>query len=145
MIYTALTAKAMNIAYTAHAGQKDKGGVPYIFHPCHVAEQMTGEYEVCAALLHDTVEDTALTLDQLAKDFPAPVVRAVDLLTHREGVTYEEYLSGIKADPIALAVKLADIAHNSDQSRLALSGLTPAEKERLAEKYRRARQFLTGK
>ena len=145
MLYTELTVKAMNIAFAAHAGQLDKGGMPYIFHPYHIAEQMKNEAEVCAALLHDVVEDTDVTFSDLEKEFPAPVVNAVRLLTHDEGVPYEEYLLRIKSDPIALAVKLADIAHNSDQSRLALSGITESRKAQLREKYRRALDILSGK
>ena len=70
MIYTPLTQKAMLLAYDAHHGQLDKGGVPYIFHPIHLAEQMPDELTTIVALLHDVVEDTALTLDDLAHDFP---------------------------------------------------------------------------
>ena len=82
MIYTPLTIRAMQIAYSAHLGQVDKAGVPYIFHPLHLAEQMEEEISCCAALLHDTVEDTSVTLDDLAAEFPAEVVEAVRLLTH---------------------------------------------------------------
>ena len=74
MLYTALTVKAMRIAYDAHNGQFDKCGVPYVFHPFHLAEQMQDEYSVCAALLHDVVEDTDMTFEQLAEDFPEPVI-----------------------------------------------------------------------
>ena len=70
MIYTELTIKAMNLAYSAHHGQFDKGGVPYIFHPIHLAECMDDEISTCVALLHDTVEDTDVTLEQLEKEFP---------------------------------------------------------------------------
>ncbi len=71
MIYTALTKKAMEICYRAHAGQLDKGGMPYVFHPIHVAEQMEDEYSTCAALLHDTVEDGGIELSELYEaDFP---------------------------------------------------------------------------
>ena len=74
MIYTELTIKAMNLAYNAHQGQFDKGGVPYIFHPIHLAESMDDEISTCVALLHDTVEDTDVTLEQLAQVFPKEVV-----------------------------------------------------------------------
>ena len=74
MIYTALTKKAMKVAYEAHHGQTDRSGVPYIFHPFHVAEQMDDELSVCAALLHDGVEDTEITFEDLEKDFPDAVV-----------------------------------------------------------------------
>ena len=118
MIYTELTIKAMNLAYNAHHGQFDKGGVPYIFHPIHLAEEMDDEYSTCVALLHDTVEDTDVTLEQLAAFFPREIVEAVDLLTHREGVEYFDYVRTIKMNPLAAKVKLADLRHNSDLSRM---------------------------
>ena len=114
MIYTELTKKAMRICFEAHRGQTDKGGVPYVFHPFHVAEQMQTEEETCAALLHDVVEDTDLTLQMLAAEgFPPAVTDALALLTHDEGTPYLEYVARLKADPVAAAVKLADLRHNS--------------------------------
>ena len=83
LIYTPLTKKAMKIAYDAHRGQVDAGGVPYVFHPLHLAEQMEDEASACVALLHDIVEDTDVTLEQLAQDFPPEVIQAVALLTHK--------------------------------------------------------------
>ena len=138
MIYTELTMKAMVLAYHAHHGQFDKGGVPYIFHPIHLAEQMDDEISTCVALLHDTVEDTDVTLEDLAKDFPAEVVNAVRLLTHAEDVEYFDYVRAIKSDPIAAKVKLADLTHNGDPSRISNQG--NAEKRR--EKYAAARKIL---
>ena len=79
MIYTELTIRAMNLAYTAHHGQFDKGGVPYIFHPIHLAEQMDDEISTCVALLHDTVEDTAVTLEQLAAEFEEDLEERFDV------------------------------------------------------------------
>ena len=70
MIYTPLTNKAMRLAYAAHQGQTDQAGLPYIFHPFHLAEQMEDEISVCAALLHDVVEDTPITLEELEQEFP---------------------------------------------------------------------------
>ena len=138
MIYTELTMKAMNLAYNAHHGQFDKGGVPYIFHPIHLAEQMDDEISTCVALLHDTVEDTAVTLEDLAKDFPAEVVNAVRLLTHDDDVEYFDYVRAIKANPIAVKVKLADLEHNSDPTRISNQG--NAEKRR--QKYAAAKEIL---
>ena len=138
MIYTELTMKAMVLAYNAHHGQFDKGGVPYIFHPIHLAEQMDDEISTCVALLHDTVEDTDVTLEDLAKDFPAEVVNAVRLLTHAEDVEYFDYVRAIKSDPIATKVKLADLNHNGDPSRISNQG--NAEKRR--QKYAAARKIL---
>ena len=139
MIYTELTIKAMNLAYNAHHGQFDKGGVPYIFHPIHLAETMDDEISTCVALLHDTVEDTDVTLEQLAKGFPREIVEAVDLLTHRDGVEYFEYVRAIKQNPVAVKVKLADLAHNGDPKRICNQG--NAEKRR--EKYAKAKKILT--
>lgn len=84
MIYTHLTNEAMKLAYAAHHGQVDKGGIPYIFHPFHLAEQMQDEYTTCVALLHDIVEDTDVTPEELAKTFPKEVVDAVVLMTHKK-------------------------------------------------------------
>ena len=142
MIYTPLTYKAMHIAYNAHHGQLDNSGAPYIFHPIHLAEQMEDEISCCAALLHDVVEDTAVTLDDLRKDFPEEVVEAVRLLTHEKGVPLEEYLLAIKANPIALKVKLADNAHNADQSRCCGIEVSEEKKAHWRVKYARAKEIL---
>ena len=119
MIYTELTNKALRIAYDAHHGQLDSNGIPYIFHPLHLAEQMEDEISCCIALLHDVVEDTDITPEQLAEDFPAAVVDAVKLLTHNPDTDYFDYVRAIKCSPIAVKVKLADLAHNMDTSRFA--------------------------
>lgn len=142
MIYTNLTVKAMHLAYNAHEGQLDKAGLPYIFHPLHLAEQMPDEISTCVALLHDIVEDTDVSLEDLKKDFPAEVVDAVELLTHTKGMDYFEYLEKIKANPIAKRVKLADIAHNSDETRYAGSPVDTKGIERRRTKYARAKKFL---
>ena len=139
MIYTELTIKAMNLAYTAHHGQFDKGGVPYIFHPIHLAESMDDEISTCVALLHDTVEDTDVTLEELAREFPKEVVEAIALLTHDENVEYFDYVRMIKTNPIATKVKLADLAHNGDPKRICNQG----NQERRRVKYAAARKILT--
>ena len=142
MIYTPLTIRAMQIAYSAHHGQVDKTGVPYIFHPLHLAEQMEEEISCCAALLHDTVEDTEITLETLAADFPPEVVEAVGLLTHEEGTDYYDYLRRIRSNPIAKKVKLADLNHNMDATRFA--GVE-VPKERIGyfrDKYTKAKAIL---
>ena len=139
MIYTELTIKAMNLAYNAHHGQFDKGGVPYIFHPIHLAEEMDDEVSTCVALLHDTVEDTNVTLEELAQSFPREIVEAVDLLTHREGVEYFDYVRAIKNNPVAVKVKLADLRHNGDPKRICNQG----NAEKRNAKYAAARKILT--
>ena len=118
MIYTALTKKAMKVAYEAHHGQTDRSGVPYIFHPIHVAEQMEDEISTCVALLHDVVEDTEITFEDLSGEFPGEVVEALRFLTRDKRVNYFEYIRILRRNPIARKVKEADIRHNSDISRL---------------------------
>ena len=119
MIYTPLTKKALRLCFDAHKEQVDKSGMPYVFHPFHVAEQMKTEETAIVALLHDVVEDTDYTISDLKEmGFPEPVTTALTLLTHKDGVSYMDYVTSIKSDPIASAVKLADFRHNSDLSRL---------------------------
>ena len=134
MVYTELTNRALSLAYQAHQGQVDKSGVPYIFHPAHLAEQMEDEISCCAALLHDVVEDTSVTLADLEAAFPPEVTEAVRLLTHREGTPYEDYVRAIAQNPVARRVKLADIAHNSDQSRMAGSSVSQEKRLYLQHK-----------
>lgn len=118
MINTKLTRKAMIIAYNAHMKQFDREGVPYIYHPIHIAEQMDTETECIVALLHDVVEDTDITFEQLEKDFPPEIIAVLKILTHDEKVDYMDYIKKVKENPIATKVKIVDIMHNSDESRL---------------------------
>lgn len=142
MIYTDMTRKAIRIMYEAHKDQLDKSGVPYVFHPWHVAEQMVTEESCAAALLHDVIEDTDITAEYLrAEGISEEVVRAVLLLTHDDAEPYLEYVARIKDDPIARAVKLADLAHNSDVTRFAVP-MTDKDRARL-EKYEKAKAILT--
>lgn len=143
MIYTPLTNAAMKLAYKAHQGQLDYNGIPYIFHPIHLAEQMDDEISCCVALLHDTVEDTDVTLEELQSVFPPEVTDAVALLTHSDDTDYFEYVRAVKANPIARKVKLADLAHNSDQSRCVGSDLSAERKEAWRRKYEKATKILT--
>ena len=143
MIYTPLTNKAMQIAYSAHHGQTDYNGIPYIFHPIHLAESMDDEISCCAALLHDTVEDTDLTFEALEKEFPQEVIDVLRLLTHDDDTPYFDYVRKIAAHPIAKKVKLADLAHNSDQSRCVGCGIPPEKLEQWREKYEKATKILT--
>ncbi len=119
MIYTELTKKALRISFEAHKNQTDKSGMPYVYHPFHLAEQMKDEYSTCVALLHDVVEDSETSLNDLIEaGFPKEVTDAIALMTHDERVPYLEYVAEIKNNPIARVVKLADLRHNSDLSRL---------------------------
>ena len=140
MIYTDKTKKAMKLCYEAHKDQVDKTGVPYVFHPFHVAEQMTSEASTIVALLHDVVEDTDYTLDDIAAaGFGKEIVDAVALMTHEDDVPYLDYVANLKDNPIAREVKLADLAHNSDQSRL---GEIDEETRQRLEKYEKAKALL---
>ena len=140
MIYTDLTKKALKISFDAHKDQVDKSGMPYVYHPFHLAEQMDDEYSTCVALLHDVVEDTDTTLDDLAKIFPKEVTDAIALMTHDDSVPYLEYVKTIKSNPIASKVKLADLKHNSDLSRLDKVDDKAIER---VEKYKKAINILT--
>ncbi|QTR04934.1 phosphohydrolase, partial [Saccharothrix algeriensis] len=105
---------AVGIARAAHAGQVDKSGRPYLGHPLRVMGRVSGEHARMAAVLHDVVEDTAVTAaDLLAAGCPAPVVDTVVALSHRPGEPQEDYLRRVAADPVAVAVKRADIADNT--------------------------------
>lgn len=136
MINTKLTRKAMNIAYNAHMGQFDKAGIPYIYHPFHVAEQMNDEVTCIAALLHDVVEDTDITFEDLEKDFPKEVIDVLKLLTHDKNM---DYIRKIKTNELAVKVKIADIKHNMDKSRL--DGVDEKALIR-EEKYKKALKIL---
>ena len=136
MIYTPLTKKALKISFKAHKDQVDKSGLPYVYHPFHLAEQMNDENSTCVALLHDVVEDTDISLDDLASDgFPAEVIEALTLMTHNDNVPYMDYVRKIKTNPIATKVKQADLEHNSDLTRL--DNVDDAALER-KNKYRQA-------
>lgn len=141
MLYTPLTKKAMRIAFEAHKDQVDKNGIPYIYHPIHLAEQMTDENTVCVALLHDVVEDTDITFEELERaGFGGEIIGALKLLTHDDAVPYMEYVGEIKKNPIAAKVKLADLRHNSDLTRL---DVVDDKARARAEKYRKAIELLT--
>lgn len=140
MIYTKLTKLALQLAYQAHQGQTDKSGLPYIYHPLHLAEQMPDETSTIVALLHDVIEDTSMTAEDLRRaGIPASAVETICHLTHRSEVPYLEYIRALRSDPIAVRVKLADLAHNSDLSRLTT--VTQADLTR-REKYQTAIQIL---
>ena len=119
MIYTPKTKAALKLCFEAHKNQTDKSGMPYVFHPFHLAEQMKDEDTTIAALLHDVIEDTDYTIADLKQmGFPTAVLDTLKLLTHNDDIPYMEYVAKIKDNPIAKAVKLADLEHNSDLSRL---------------------------
>ncbi len=140
MLYTDQTKRAMRLCYDAHRDQLDRSGVPYVFHPYHLAESMPDEDTTVAALLHDVVEDSAYTLEDLRKaGFSEAVVGAVALLTHDPDVPYLQYVGRIRENPIARTVKLADLKHNGDLTRLG--GIGARDRGRLL-KYRMAEAVL---
>lgn len=139
MINTKLTRKAMIIAYEAHKNQVDKSGVPYIYHPIHVAEQMDTENECIIALLHDVVEDTNVTFKQLEEVFSKEIIDILKLLTREENIEYDEYIKRIKNNSIACKVKIADLTHNLDKTRLDFIAEVDVKRN---EKYKKALQIL---
>ena len=140
MIYTPLTKKALRLCFDAHREQVDKTGLPYVFHPFHLAEQMKDEYTTVCALLHDVVEDTDYSLDDLrSMGYPDEVVDALALLTHDPEVPYMDYVREIATNPIARKVKMADLRHNSDLSRMDEVDEWAAAR---TEKYKKALRYL---
>ena len=134
---------AIEIAARAHAGQVDKAGVPYIFHPLRLMLAVTTPCERMAAVLHDTVEDTDISLADLREaGFPAEVLDAVDVLTKRKGEKRLDAARRAARNPIALAVKLADITDNMDLSRI--SNPTEQDFARLKE-YKQVKELLQAK
>ena len=125
-----------------HKGQVDRAGVDYIEHPKAVAGLLKEptEDEIVVALLHDTVEDTDASADEIRSLFGDAVADAVACMTHRIGVPYMDYVSGIKKNAIARKVKMADLTHNMDLSRLP--DITDADRERV-EKYKAAYRMLS--
>ena len=133
--------RALEIAAAAHSGQVDKSGVAYILHPITVAGLVETPEEKTVAYLHDVVEDTAVTLEDLRKEgFPDVIVEAVDAMTRRDGEQRDAYLKRVKNDPIARKVKLADLTHNSDLSRIP----DPKEKDiRRRDNYLKEMEYLS--
>ena len=132
---------ALSIAKKAHAGQVDKAGTDYIKHPIYVARQVTSNQEKAVALLHDVIEDSNVTAnDLLAAGLPSEVVAAVQTLTKKKGQSYQEYLEKVKLNNLARVVKLVDLKHNSDLSRL--KSVTDTDFKRI-KKYKNAIQYLS--
>jgi len=160
MLHTPLTKLAMITAFEAHNNvaeewkRTDKVGVPYIYHPIHVAYQMETEDEICVALLHDVVEDTGVTLDDLReKGFPERIIDSVKRLTKEDSdskdkdVLYREYIEYIitlkaSGDKVAIKVKLADLRHNSDRSRFVGQSITDEDREKLEKLFRKYEEAI---
>lgn len=143
-----LESKAKAVATKAHEGQTDKAGAPYIGHPervvSHVskyADTDTLESARVVAWLHDVVEDTTVTLDDLRQQFPEAIVCAIDAITKRPGENVDDYYGRVGADPLSIIVKRADMDDNTDPARIAK--LAPELRARLAKKYAHAREVLS--
>ena len=139
MIYTEITKLALRICFEAHKEQTDKSGLPYVFHPFHLAEQMTSEYACVCALLHDVMEDTPTTREDLERaGIPKECTDVLALLTHAPDVPYMDYVKALSENKIAREVKIADLRHNSDLSRLSTvdeRALARVEKYKIALDY----------
>lgn len=136
-----LIEKAIQIALRAHEGQKDKGGNPYILHPLFVASMMQTEEEIIVALLHDVIEDSFYTINDLRREgFPEKVLDAIQTITREDGEDYFAYIDRVKRNSIASTVKLADLWHNSCAVRLNRKP-TEVDLERIS-RYEKARVIL---
>ncbi|MBU2550798.1 MAG: GTP pyrophosphokinase [Proteobacteria bacterium] len=131
---------AVALAALAHKGQKDKAGQPYILHPLRVMLRLDSEAERMTAVLHDVIEDTRYTLEDLADlGYGSDVLEALDRVTERDDESYDEFIERAGGRPVSRRVKLADLEDNLDETRLPR--LTGLDRKRL-EKYRRARARL---
>jgi guanosine-3',5'-bis(diphosphate) 3'-pyrophosphohydrolase len=134
---------AIKITADAFADKTDKGGHPYMMHCLRVMEGVRhlGEDAMCAAVMHDLIEDTDYKMGDIIKlNFNGDVCHALAVLTHDEKISYDEYIKGIACDPMAVAIKLADLRDNSDITRL--KGLTKRDFDRM-EKYHRSYIYLS--
>jgi (p)ppGpp synthase/HD superfamily hydrolase len=133
---------AILLAVQAHRGQKDKNGTPYVLHPLRMMLRLMTDAERMVAVLHDVVEDTPHTLEDLRRaGYPEEVVQAVDCLTRRDTETYDEFIERLKPNPLAYKVKIADLEDNMDVRRI--SEIKESDFERL-RRYRKAWAELMG-
>ena len=132
--------RAIEIAARTHAGQLDKGGAPYILHPLRVMLRVAPGAQQIVAVLHDVVEDSEVTFEDLEREgFSAEVINGLRAVTKVEGESYEDFVARAALDPVGKAVKLADLMENSDLSRIA----EPSQKDLgRVEKYGRAIRYL---
>ena len=140
MLYTPLTKKAIVLAFNAHIHQKDKSGLPYIFHPWEVANQLNDEACVCVALLHDIIEDTNITYDDLRNEgFSEEIIEGIKGVTKKENEDYMDFVTRAKSNNISRLVKIADLRHNMDLTRM--NEITEFDIKRY-QKYEKALKFL---
>lgn len=132
--------KAIAISSRAHTGQIDKAGQPYILHPLRVMFKFQNEHERIVAVLHDVIEDSEISLDDLKKlDFSTTIIEAIDCLTKRAGETYEEFISRVSLNDLARKIKIEDIKDNMDLTRIG--SINDIDLARI-KKYHRALKFL---
>jgi (p)ppGpp synthase/HD superfamily hydrolase len=137
--------RAIRIAVEAHTGQRDKEGQPYILHPLRVMMSVTSEHARIAAILHDVVEDTSVTIDDLRREgFADAVLHSVELLTHAKSVPYADYVVRVKTDPVATAVKLADLTDNTRLDRTLIREKTLTKDQKRWVRYAASAKFLLG-
>ena len=133
--------KAIRIAAQAHERQRDKAGAPYILHPLRVMMKMATEAEQITAVLHDVVEDTDWTMEQLQQEgYNREILDALDCLARRDGEEYGDFIKRVKQNPLSVKVKVADLEDNLNISRL--KEVTEADAKRL-EKYKQALRMLS--
>ena len=138
MLYTPKIIECLLFVEELHHGQYDKIGAPYILHPVFVAEQMDTEKATIVALLHDVIEDTSITLDDLRdKGYSDEIIVAIDALTRRTGETYSAYIERLSNNKLARRVKIADLRHNLQPERVAMFGNTS-----LVKRYQKALRIL---
>jgi (p)ppGpp synthase/HD superfamily hydrolase len=137
-----MIAAARLIAKLAHKGQKDKAGIDYFTHPEAVAAMLETPEEKVVGYLHDTVEDTDVTVEEIRTVFGDEIADAVALMTHADGVPYMDYVKEIGKNPLARKVKLADLTHNMDISRIP--NPTQRDYDRIEKKYKPAYEYLKG-
>ena len=118
MPYSADVEAAKALAGKMHGGQTDKAGQPYIHHPMRVAARLDSPQAQVVGWLHDTVEDTGLTVSDIEARFGPETAAAVDAVSRREGEDWADYLERVKANPMARQVKISDLIDNSDLSRI---------------------------
>ena len=142
MIYTENTKRALALMFQIHKDMVDKGGMPYVFHPYHLAEDLYDESEVIVALLHDAVEDSELTIKELrGYGFPEDTLKAISLMSRECNTEYIDYIIRLSRNKIARRVKMLDLMHNMDLTRLN----QPYDKKTLdrVEKYKKAYRILS--
>lgn len=132
--------EALKIAQKAHKGQKDKGGNDYLLHPVTVALHCDTEKERIVALLHDVIEDSDMSLEDLSI-FDKDIIEAVIAITRREDQSREDYVKQVCSNEIARKVKIADLANNMDLSRI--ENITQKDLDRI-ERYKKEIEYLKG-